>query len=321
MVVVSCLYSVAGHEEFCTDHFDFGIVVPHLPNLEEFDITYRVRNCGMNFEWSLFLFTLEDCKRLTDCLSSCKTLRKLKIHQSKVNSARCKMIAEAFMHHPSLEELDLSNNLIKDHGAKALARLISEESRLKKLTLLHNNIRDKGTQAIAEALQTNNTLVSLNLRLNMVGDTGGSALFTALAGNSALKDLNLGSNEMGHEVAPSLKQLVESNSTLQVLDLSCTKIGPVGGATIQVIDVLFSTYTLCLDVGQEGPKPSCNLLVHLKLPRFKTTQHFTQHQKFHKPSCFLFPHIKHCIYHTLSLLNTSLNPSKICVFKYLIKPE
>ena len=36
------------------DHFDFGAVVPHLPNLEELAIVYGVRDAGMNFEWNLF---------------------------------------------------------------------------------------------------------------------------------------------------------------------------------------------------------------------------------------------------------------------------
>ena len=67
------------------DHFDFTVVLPRLPFLEELHVTYGVKNCGMNFEWNLFQFTGRDCRQLAGCVSACRTLRVLRLHRSKVD--------------------------------------------------------------------------------------------------------------------------------------------------------------------------------------------------------------------------------------------
>lgn len=57
------------------DHFDFGILLDKLVNLEELHVTYGVKGCGMNFEWNLFEFTFRDCECLAKALKSCKSLK------------------------------------------------------------------------------------------------------------------------------------------------------------------------------------------------------------------------------------------------------
>ena len=69
------------------DHFDFNAVLPRLPFLEDFEVTYGVRDCGMNFDWSLFQFTTRDCRLLSECVATCRTLRTLTLHRSKVTSS------------------------------------------------------------------------------------------------------------------------------------------------------------------------------------------------------------------------------------------
>ena len=71
-------------DEPLVEHFDFSSVLPALPFLEEFQVRYGVKNCGMNFDWNLFLFTTRDCQLLSKCLAGCRTLRSLRIDQSKV---------------------------------------------------------------------------------------------------------------------------------------------------------------------------------------------------------------------------------------------
>jgi len=66
------------------DHFDFNVVVPRLPYLERLDLTYGVRDCGMDFDWSLFQFTTRDCRLLSQCVATCRTLRSLTLQRSKV---------------------------------------------------------------------------------------------------------------------------------------------------------------------------------------------------------------------------------------------
>jgi len=66
-------------------HFDFNAVLPRLPYLEDLELTYGVRDCGMNFGWSLFQFTTRDCRLLSQCVAACRTLRTLTLHRSKVD--------------------------------------------------------------------------------------------------------------------------------------------------------------------------------------------------------------------------------------------
>jgi len=74
----------ADDERRPVDHFDFNAVVPRLPYLEDLDVTYGVRDCGMDFDWSLFEFTTRDCRLLSQCVAACRTLRSLTLHRSKV---------------------------------------------------------------------------------------------------------------------------------------------------------------------------------------------------------------------------------------------
>lgn len=57
------------------DHFDFRILLDKLTHLEELHLVYRVKQCGMNFEWSMFEMTHRDCETLAAALKSCKTLK------------------------------------------------------------------------------------------------------------------------------------------------------------------------------------------------------------------------------------------------------
>ena len=209
------------------DHFDFGPVLLSLPNLEEFHVTYGVKDCGMNFEWNLFQFTARDCLLLSKCLSLCKNLKVFRLHRSKVDDDKVRVLISHILDHPGLIELDLSHNLISDRGARAVGKFINNHSKLVTLHLADNNIRSAGAQAIAHALTKNNTLVSLNMRMNRLGDEGGQAICRAMLKNCTLVELNLASNDLTEPTAAILSQVVQQNTTLQKLNLSCNTIGLV----------------------------------------------------------------------------------------------
>ena len=209
------------------DHFDFGPVLQQLPYLEEFHVTYGVRDCGMNFEWNLFQFTARDCLLLAKCIAACKQLKVLRLHRSKVDDDKVRVLISHLLDHPSLIELDLSHNMISDRGARAVGKFINNHSQLIQLNLCDNSIRGAGAQAIAHALTKNTTLTSLNLRMNRLADEGGQAICQALRKNSTLTDLNLGSNDLTEPTAAMLSQVVVHNTTLSELDLSCNRLGPV----------------------------------------------------------------------------------------------
>lgn len=63
------------YDEPSMDHFDFNILLSKLTNLEELHLMYRVKQCGMNFEWKMFEMTDRDCESLAKALKSCETLK------------------------------------------------------------------------------------------------------------------------------------------------------------------------------------------------------------------------------------------------------
>lgn len=62
-------------EEPSMDHYQLGELVAGLTQLEELDLVYGIKDCGMNFEWNLFLFTYRDCHSLAATIKACHTLK------------------------------------------------------------------------------------------------------------------------------------------------------------------------------------------------------------------------------------------------------
>ncbi|EGW01340.1 dynein regulatory complex subunit 5 [Cricetulus griseus] len=210
------------------DHYQLEALVAGLKHLEELDLVYGVKDCGMNFEWNLFLFTFRDCHSLAATIKACHTLKIFRLTRSKVDDDKARILIRSLLDHPALEELDLSHNLIGDRGARAAAKLLSH-SRLRVLNLANNQLRAPGAQSLAHALAHNTNLVSLNLRLNCIEDEGGQAIAHALETNKCLTTLHLGGNELSEPTATVLSQVLPINTILTSLNLSCNHIGVDGG--------------------------------------------------------------------------------------------
>ncbi|XP_075836820.1 dynein regulatory complex subunit 5 [Microtus pennsylvanicus] len=210
------------------DHYQLESLVAGLKHLEELDLVYGVKDCGMNFEWNLFLFTFRDCHSLAATIKACHTLKVFRLTRSKVDDDKARILIRSLLDHPALEELDLSHNLIGDRGARAAAKLLSH-SRLRVLNLANNQVRAPGAQSLAHALAHNTNLVSLNLHLNCIEDEGGQAIAHALETNKCLTRLHLGGNELSEPTATLLSQVLPVNTTLISLNLTCNHIGLDGG--------------------------------------------------------------------------------------------
>ncbi|XP_072163014.1 dynein regulatory complex subunit 5-like [Diadema setosum] len=230
---VSDAGSDAGLDGPIMDHFEFSTTLDKLPHLEEFSVTYGVRDCGMNFEWNLFQFTARDCMLLSKCIKRCSHLKKFQLHRSKVDDDKARVLIAHILDHPGLEELDLSHNIIGDHGARAIGKFLNGHCKLTRLDLSNNRVRSAGAAAIGHALGKNKTLKELDLRLNRMGDEGGQALCRALMKNATLETINMGSNELSEPTAAALAQVLIHNSTLVNINVSCNRLGQDGGKQVQ----------------------------------------------------------------------------------------
>ncbi|NWW61914.1 DRC5 protein, partial [Ifrita kowaldi] len=250
----------AHFSEAYTHHYDLKDLITALPHLEELHLTYGVKSCGMNFEWSLFNFTEQDCFNLAAAVKICRNLKVFKLTRSKVDDDKIKLLACNLLDHPCLLELDLSHNLIRDNGAQALGKLISH-SRLETLNLCNNQICHLGAQALAQGLAESSTLTSLNLRLNFVEDKGGEAIGRALLTNTSLKCLHLGSNNLSEPTAAVFSQVLAQNTTLMSVNFSCNHLGLDGGK--QLLEGLANNKTLTkLDLRHTEVEQETGFLIH-----------------------------------------------------------
>jgi len=216
------------------DHFNFGILLNKLPYLEWLQVQYGVKDCGMNFEWSLFQFTKQDCRILANSVKNCHQLKFFSLHQSKVDDLKSRILIRDLLDHPCLTELDLSHNCISDRGAKAIAKLINNRCpNLVKVTLRNNIIRVEGAKALAYGLARNSKLLEIDLRLNRIEDEGGQAIMKSLIKNETLEKILLSSNDLSERTAAIFSQVLQENRTLTYVDLSGNRIGPDGGKQIQ----------------------------------------------------------------------------------------
>ncbi|THD20446.1 T-complex-associated testis-expressed protein 1 [Fasciola hepatica] len=216
------------------DHVELGPVVGKLKCLEELAVSYTVKDCGMNFEWSMFQFTNQDCIGLSKAIQNHSVIRILHITRSRMDSDRCRVLVDCVLDHPTLEFLDLSHNFIGDRGARALSKLISGRSKLKTLNLADNRLQATGGLALAHSLTKKSCLLlRLNLRLNRLRDDGGTAIAKSLLRNSCLKELNLAANDLNENAASYFAHVLAHNTTLTHLDLSNNQIGPAGSKKLQ----------------------------------------------------------------------------------------
>ena len=68
-------------------------------------VFYSVENCGMNFEWGLFMFTTTDCKRLVSGLKATPTLHTLRVTSSKMEEQEGRVLVKGLLEHPGLTVL------------------------------------------------------------------------------------------------------------------------------------------------------------------------------------------------------------------------
>lgn len=98
--------------EVYTHHYNLKDVITALPHLEELNLIYGVKSCGMNFEWSLFNFTELDCSNLAAAVKMCRNLKVIYRKLNLTASARSKLHVDrntgtsfACWYHPSFCKL------------------------------------------------------------------------------------------------------------------------------------------------------------------------------------------------------------------------
>jgi len=214
-------------------HLDMEFLFQNVPTLCNLDVTYGVKQIGMDYERKWFGMKLYDVTTLAKALKVTETLTILSLPCNLLDDNTVRILASGLQENSTLTSLDLSHNKIADRGVKAIAKLLDDKSVLISLNLADNHIHADGGKYFGRALKMNGSLLKLNLRLNRLGDEGGKLLLEGALDNASLAQLNLSCNALDMHSASTAASLIERSPSLRSLDLSCNLLSEEAGRSLQ----------------------------------------------------------------------------------------
>lgn len=196
-----------------------------MPHLMDLELRYGIRECGMNFSWRLFQFTLNDAKRLAEALVICSSLRRLCLKNSRIEDAKGAIVCYALLDHPNLAILELQCNKLGDETAAVIGRMIKRSEVLNKVDLTDNGITETGAKSLAKSLVRGTSLRVLNLSMNKIGDRGAEALLLVLKSCiTFLEQLMVSGNDISGAIVDLLADCMKTNRRLEKYDISVNEI-------------------------------------------------------------------------------------------------
>jgi hypothetical protein len=254
-------------DEDNSDHLDLELILPKLVFLTKLELSFGVKDVGMNFEWGFFTFTTTDANMLACCLHQCFSLEDLAITKSRLEDEKARMIIKRLLTHPRLKRLDLSHNRLRDKTGRALGKLIKTVETLEELTVEDNEIGAEGATAIAMGLANEmSRLKKLNISQNIIQNEGGIAIARSLSNSKTLTELKIGANGLGAEFAKSLSATLANNTPLLNLNIVSNNIGLEGGQSLSAgLDQNSTLQTLDLRLSGAGLEAEHSISEKLKL--------------------------------------------------------
>ncbi|TYZ58549.1 hypothetical protein PybrP1_001246 [[Pythium] brassicae (nom. inval.)] len=250
-------------------HVDLNELCSHLKNLTRLQLTYGVKQVGMNYERMLFGMKISDATNLSHIVKNTKTLTALWLPSNLLDDDLLRMIMTGLVKNATITSLDLSHNKLTNHGARLLSKLLGPDSVLTTLRVCDNQIHAEGGRYLSRGLKYNTSLVELDLRLNRLTDDGGRMLLEGLADHRALALLNLSSNMLGSETAAALADiLADPQSALRAVDLSSNVLTETDGdALARALQNNATVVALDLRQNDIPVEAECLVLVAQKLRR------------------------------------------------------
>ncbi|XP_024943509.1 dynein regulatory complex subunit 5-like [Cephus cinctus] len=225
--------------ELIVHHIPLNLILPKFHQLRELYINFGMIYMNDGFEWRDFEFSVEDCVKLSRCLSDSCALKKFSLTRSNLDQPRVAALLRGIAVNNRIEILDLSHCKLGDTGAHAVGEFLTKHRRLKELHLANNKIGESGVAGIVYGLlQQNSTpLKHLNLRLNPLRDAGGAHICGFLLRNKNIQVLNLSGCQFTGETGVGMAEIIASgymkSFTLE-LDLSNNDLGPIAGEAFEV---------------------------------------------------------------------------------------
>ena len=174
---------------------------------------------------------VEDCRALSELLSSSTSLKGLNIGGNDLPPEAVELIISVLHHNTTLKWLNMWCSHFSLQNTISLASVLRTNHTLVDLYLGWCNIDSDGACQLASALCTNDTLYTLSLGGNPIGGEGATAFAEMLRTNHTLVDLILAECDIDSDGACQLASALCTNDTLQVLSLGGNPIGVKGAIT------------------------------------------------------------------------------------------
>ena len=210
-----------------------GHLIPHVPHLKKLDLSDNP-NIGqggtvplitsLTTHKSLEVLELigtglgvEDCRALSELLSSSTSLKELNISRNDLPPEAVELIISGLHHNTTLERLNMWGSHFSLQNTILLASMLRTNHTLVHLSLAQCDIDSDGACQLASALCTNDTLQMLLVGGNLIGVKGATAFAEMLPKNKSLKRLNLEDNSIGEEGIHKLIDSLTHNTTVEEL--------------------------------------------------------------------------------------------------------
>ena len=157
-------------------------LIPHVPCLKWL---YLSNNPDIGQGGAVSLMT---------SLTVYSSLVELDLQSTEIGVEDCRALSELLSSSTSLRELDISCNHLPPEAVEMIISGLHHNTTLKELNMRDSNFSLRNTISLASALRTNHTLVDLSLAECNIDTDGACQLASALCTNDILWELNLSHN-------------------------------------------------------------------------------------------------------------------------------
>ena len=191
-------------------------LIPHMPHLKKLKLS---NNPNISQGGAVPLMT---------SLTAHGSLEMLLLEETHIGVEDCRALSELLSSSKSLKKLDIGGNALPPEAIELIISGLHHNTTLNTLYMIHSHFSLQHTISLGSVLRTNHTLVDLNLKECRIDSDGACQLASALCTNDTLQELDLRYNPIGVEGATAFAEMLLKNKSLKELDLQHDSTGEVG---------------------------------------------------------------------------------------------